>query len=307
MGHARASIFDRHYRNTNVQLDTQAAFLEVPSRDALVKLSGHMSLTRDPSVVTSVKVNHASINSNPGVKYHESVRSQLRNDIIRDYGTIKKSMGTTIYKDYLTEERRLKSLKMKLKRDLEITARQEFFRDASSRYIDEQRRGIHTEFVEPKPNFQIEERKQLADLLFMNEDVRNMSTKEIFLRRLEAMRILVKLCDLHMPRPAPSRRPTKHEVFLQDVPLELESSADLFPLVCPATYCLFCLGNRSLCESSRQYAFARKDVLQNHVEKHLRDKDWYNDPECPHPLCSEQLKSNMHFKSHAAKTHNIFL
>ena len=307
MGHARAGIYDRHYRNTNIQLDTQAAFLEVPSSDALIKLSGHMSLTRDPSVETSIKIDKTAINSNPDVLYLESICSQLRDDIIKDYGKIKNSVGTNIYEKYQTEGRRLRTLKTKVKRNLETTARQEFFRDASSRYIDEQRRGIHKEFVEPKPKFQIHERNQLADLLFMNRDVRNMSEKEIFLRRLEAMKNLVRLCDLHMPRPAASRRSTNQEKILQDIPLESETSANVFPLVCPGTYCLFCLGNRSLCESSRQYAYSRKDVLQKHVEKHLRDLNWSNALECPHPLCRENLKSDMHFKSHAAKIHNILL
>jgi len=61
MGHARAGIFDQYYRNNIIQMDTQSAFLGVPSRDALIKLAGHMSLTRDPTAPTSIQVDKSAI------------------------------------------------------------------------------------------------------------------------------------------------------------------------------------------------------------------------------------------------------
>ena len=68
MGHARAGIFDQYYRNNIIQMDTQSAFLGVPSRDALIKLAGHMSLTRDPTAPTSIQVDKSVITLNTKVQ-----------------------------------------------------------------------------------------------------------------------------------------------------------------------------------------------------------------------------------------------
>src|SRR5271163_1939344 len=49
MGHVNGSIYEKSYRNQVVDADIVSAFLETPSDEALMKLMGHMSLTRDPN------------------------------------------------------------------------------------------------------------------------------------------------------------------------------------------------------------------------------------------------------------------
>jgi hypothetical protein len=49
MGHVNGAIYEKSYRNQVVKADIVSAFLETPSDDALMKLMGHMSLTRDPN------------------------------------------------------------------------------------------------------------------------------------------------------------------------------------------------------------------------------------------------------------------
>jgi hypothetical protein len=49
MGHVNSSIYERSYRNQIIDADIVSAFLETPSDDAIMKLMGHMSLTRDPN------------------------------------------------------------------------------------------------------------------------------------------------------------------------------------------------------------------------------------------------------------------
>jgi len=49
MGHTDPQIFRRHYLNQIITADTLACFLSAPSREGIMRLVGHMSLTRDPS------------------------------------------------------------------------------------------------------------------------------------------------------------------------------------------------------------------------------------------------------------------
>jgi Protein of unknown function (DUF3435) len=49
MGHVNGSIYEKSYRNQIVDADIVSAFLETPSDEAIIKLMGHMSLTRDPN------------------------------------------------------------------------------------------------------------------------------------------------------------------------------------------------------------------------------------------------------------------
>jgi hypothetical protein len=49
MGHVNGSIYEKSYRNQVIDANIVSAFLEIPSDEALMKLMGHISLTRDPN------------------------------------------------------------------------------------------------------------------------------------------------------------------------------------------------------------------------------------------------------------------
>jgi Protein of unknown function (DUF3435) len=49
MGYVNGSVYERSYRNQTIDADIVSAFLEKPSDEAIMKLMGHMSLTRDPN------------------------------------------------------------------------------------------------------------------------------------------------------------------------------------------------------------------------------------------------------------------
>src|SRR5438046_2367864 len=49
MGHMNGRIHECHYQNQVVNANIVTAFLETPSNEAIVKLMGHMSFTRDPN------------------------------------------------------------------------------------------------------------------------------------------------------------------------------------------------------------------------------------------------------------------
>jgi hypothetical protein len=192
MGHARAGIFDRYYRNHIIQLNTQSAFLGVPSRDAVIKLAGHMSLTRDPTALTSIQVDRSAITLDTEVQQLERQRIELRHSLTANGKKIKNTKATELLERYQTTLRRL-NRKKKVKRLIEEKAREEFFRTASTRYIDEQRRGLRQEYTETTPIFEFQERSRLVSLLFQNKDAAEMSEQEIYQSRLDAMRNMVSL------------------------------------------------------------------------------------------------------------------
>lgn len=49
MGHVNGTIYEKSYRDQVVDADIVSAFLETPSDEAIMKLMGHLSLTRDPN------------------------------------------------------------------------------------------------------------------------------------------------------------------------------------------------------------------------------------------------------------------
>lgn len=55
MGHSRSEIFEKYYLSQVVGADVMSAYLGTPSKDALNRLAGHMSLTRDPRALAKVR------------------------------------------------------------------------------------------------------------------------------------------------------------------------------------------------------------------------------------------------------------
>ena len=275
----------------------------------MIKLAGHMSLTRDPAAPTSIQVDRSAVALDTEVQELDRQRIELRGRLKANGEKIKNAKATELYDRYRTTLRKLNNRKKKVERVIEEKARQEFFRTASTRYIDEQRRGLRQEYTETTPIFDFPERSQLASLLCRNRDVVEMSEQEIYQNRLDAMGSLISLCGRRMPRPQPRRRLLICDNATEEVCKESEDKdPDLFPIECPGTQCLFCLGDGTLCPSSRIFWFSRKDVLIKHVESlHLKAWDWVESPECPNPLCEAKLESSMHFKNHAAQVHNIWM
>jgi hypothetical protein len=81
---------------------------------------------------------------------------------------------------------------------------------------------------------------------------------------------------------------------------ETSLQPETVPMICTNTHCLFC-----------SKTFTRPRKARDHVEKlHLKYYEIDDLIPCPHPVCKmdEVVPSgHMHFKYHAATTHNIFL
>jgi hypothetical protein len=73
-----------------------------------------------------------------------------------------------------------------------------------------------------------------------------------------------------MPRPQPCRQLlTGNNTTKETCEKSEDEDPDLFPIECPGTQFLFCLGDETLCPSSRTFTFSRKDVLIKRVESSL--------------------------------------
>jgi len=275
----------------------------------MIKLAGHMSLTRDPTAPTSIQVDKSAIALDTEVQELERQCIELKGCLKANGKKIKDAKATEPYSRYLATCQKLRARKKKVGRLIEEKARKEFFRTASTRYIDEQRRGLKQDYAETTPIFDFPERSQLASLLFNNGDVAEMSEQEIYRNRLDAMKSMMSLCGLRMSRPPPRPQFQKCGDAAEEVCEKSEDKdPDSFPIECPGTQCLFCLGDRTLCSTSRTFCFSRKDALIRHVESlHLKEWNWMESPECPHPLCETKLESSTHFKNHAAQVHNIWM
>ena len=136
-----------------------------------------------------------------------------------------------------------------------------------------------------KVQFTFHERDRLAQNIFCpRKDVED--GDQTHSRRVQVITDWVSLCSLHT---APNRKAISA--------VSGDEDADIFPLVCPGTQCLFCLGDVQLPNSARIYAFSRSENLHRHENSsHFRYLD--NKPfTCPHPSCDETLENIEQFRS----------
>lgn len=136
------------------------------------------------------------------------------------------------------------------------------------------------------------------------------SDEEKFRRRIEAIEARTALC---YRREAQRRGRSKVIVKQEDKDSGNGSSDERengFPMVCRPTQCLFCLGMDNLPYHHRVYEYARPNKMIIEVENHLKVYASEDPVACPHPQCKVAglvLSSVMHFKSHTATVHKIFL
>ncbi|KAI9765990.1 MAG: hypothetical protein M1840_006997 [Geoglossum simile] len=303
LGHSRSGIFEQYYLTQ--KRDVQSAYIGCPSKDALIRTMGQMSLDRDPRAPKTLTLDQsASIESHPEVKRLQQQKNQLYADLKTTYGKICKAKGTGVYRTYTN-----------LLSDLRC-ARQARRTALMEEVIEEWHDSIHTKEVEKQAfgasvteaeAYQIEpiihtfeERSRLAEVLFRylaDEKKPECSARDL---RAISIRDMTTLCAL---QEVPRREKSSFRGIVEaeeDTP-----EPDLFPTICPGTQCLFCLGNNQLSHIARTFSFSRLDVLQKHVESvHL----WYitldQKVPCPHPSCENVLDNLEHFLNHAQRVHN---
>ncbi|OJD23451.1 hypothetical protein ACJ73_05192 [Blastomyces percursus] len=153
-------------------------------------------------------------------------------------------------------------------------------------------------------HFTFTERARLAQNLFRSSDCTVENHHELYSRRVQTIKDWVSLCDLRegpRKRTVPRTRSKSDFNQLDDI-----IDADAFPILCPGTQCLFCLGDSRLPHSARMYSFSRQEPLRRHVQDcHLRYNANDSPLWCPHPSCLEVPADVETFKGHAYLNHNI--
>jgi Protein of unknown function (DUF3435) len=311
MGHSRPEIYDKHYLNEIVESDTLGILLETPSNKRLMSLATHMSLTKDPNAPAELTTlqRQEIMNSFDMVKLRaerDAKRQQLDNsDKVLKKAKIIDPKG---FEEYELLRRRYDALRSLLMRQKFEQVREDYFSTVGARYIEEQHTGS-TRIELPAPTFEVPEREPLASLLFpkVNAELELEETLDwpSDAHHCHLIDLLVSLCS---KRCLPERKSKQDEKTIYIEVEEDETTPDLYPIVCPSTLCLFCLGDTSLPLESRTRHFPKTSNLKRHVVvQHLRHQDLGVGFECPHPGCCENriLKSNAQYFNHAAIVHNV--
>jgi Protein of unknown function (DUF3435) len=327
MGHVNGTIYERSYRNQIVDADIVSAFIGTPSDEAMMKLMGHVSLTADP-------VAPAGPTSAQRRQAQDDVKVAAAKELfdastqsIRDrYGSVaaarrKAKQDTTVQIKLDSRnrlERDLRSLTQRKVNELFEFSRQRYFETLGARCLQNQHTGQEEPAGPAAPEFRFSEREGLARLLFPSSASTPASTQQRNSSSCEIIRLYASLCG-RREYPRPRRQPghagrdqpnAVGSEGLADVrPCFLDTDPDIYPIRCPGTQCLFCLGDTSLAAEIRTKSFGGPWSLTRHVQRqHLLYLPQGEPFTCPHPSCSldgVQLDHHDHYKNHALRVHGI--
>lgn len=210
--------------------------------------------------------------------------------------------------DYNRLRKEFESLRVTSIKRKHAQVRSEYFSTVGARYIDSQRRGRdELQPIARPPSFEVPERATLANLLFP-ERCRDVNLEEIkeWTSHTDHCRLISSLAALCSRRCSPARKISKDLETTYIETEENEQSPDLYPVRCPSTVCLFCLGNSSLPAKDRERHLTKRANLKRHViAEHIRHLEPGVSFCCPHPACSYHLHTVMELFNHAEVIHNV--
>lgn len=320
MGHSDSNIYHRYYQNQVVDADTVSAFLEEPSNKAVLRLAGHVSLTKDPNAPTRLTpAQRQEILRDPEVAAAKLKRDRSRFKLRQNHQTIEaaRRLGQTnaavgaavIEHDALVKVfHRLQSHK---EREMSARQRRDYFSMLGVGCIENQHSGRMDPAGPSPPTFAFTERSALAGLLFPQADVVAQCYDQLLKRRCETIRQIASLCTRREAPPVRrllNQESSKLELPEEKAPCIPDNTPELYPVLCVGTQCLFCLGNAGLPTHCRVRSFASSFTLTRHVQDQHLDSLSPGPFTCPHPHCSIKgvpLEHGEHFKAHAASVHNI--
>lgn len=312
MSHSRADIFERYYISQKVKRDVQSAFIGCAARESIISAVTRFSLTRDPRVPKELSDEQkAAIERDPHLLKLSDRQQSLAKLIKRKHGSIVKAHGTELHRQYTELGDIIRTEKKSLHRAAFERMRDEFFAAIDTIEVERQLLGLSVSDkfkAEDNGNihFTFKERARLAQNLFRSSDCTVEDHHELYSRRVQTIEDWASLCSLHegpRKRMVPPTRSKPDFGQFDDI-----IDADIFPILCPGTQCLFCLGDSQLPHSARMYSFSRPEHLRRHVQDcHLRYHADDSPLWCPHPSCSEVLDGVENFKQHAFLNHNIYL
>jgi Protein of unknown function (DUF3435) len=301
LGHSRADIYDRYYQSQKVRQDVQAAFLETAEHKALIRALGNMSLSLDSNVPKGLNdEDKQAAERNSDLVGECERRSRLAEQMQMEYGSVLKAKGTDLSAEYARLNTYVRNLRNKLRQDAFNAKREAYFEGIDTHIIEQQLQGLCSQKFEvgdeQKVDFSFDERIRLAHNLFPIGSEENENI--IYSRRLEVIADWVLLCNLRSPR---------NRKLSTDAAMSPDDVTDpaIFPIKCPGTQCLFCLGDTQLTVGARTYCFANPSNLDRHEQTYHFPYLPSSKPfSCPHPKCAETLYGVAQFQEHARSVHN---
>ncbi|KAJ5892479.1 hypothetical protein N7504_009170 [Penicillium tannophilum] len=201
----------------------------------------------------------------------------LRHELIAEYHQLTKARKADPAR-YDRYRRLQNQVRAKLKK-LHTDAKEQMYRDTSH--------------IQPK-------RKVLADLEFKNRDVNTVDDAELVEDRIRSLELRLELHQRNIPKPLRKRVKFGTTTKKPDRPPFMTKSST--GLECPV-----CLGCTSIHQSARQFAYARKDVLQKHFKTHKLPRIFPKGRQCDIPGCVDFLFTLPQYMLHQAECHKIIL
>ncbi|KAI2791759.1 hypothetical protein POX_c04637 [Penicillium oxalicum] len=318
MGHVYASTFQK-YMNQRVQSHVQAAFLGIPSEDALMNILSHQSRYIDPRAPSKYddlsEAARTSLSNHPEISRLQQMRDSLAVEARELYGSMKNAAGTKIGELKSKAEAALRAAKKQLKEATFNSARNEFFATIDTlevnKQLDPSLLDMDQKSYEPKNIVHVlKERQDVAEL--MRLPLQNLSEEDELAQRILLINALIELGRVEkVPSESIVTRINKECAAQIEPNLSArtfsqpeEDSASPGPRDRPISltnrHCLFCVF-----EPHYQCYFASPRKAREHFEKHLRGLKWDDLIPCPDKICKIPLRGHQGLKSHAERVHSV--
>lgn len=316
-------IFQRNYLSRMIRYDTQAAYRGTASRGDLIVASHRMSRMIDPRRPRGLSPQQLQhLRQDAGIQELREHQQSLYGQIRKKFGFIYRAEGQPIYDEYQQVKRDTDRLFKEKGRALKARLQADY--DAAAPMQDMLAQlAVNDPMlspVQPRPapvEYAFEERARIAQAFFDPPSSAKCDGK--LDRQISIVDDLVSLCTRQERRLRKPHRQREDDTATSssddttDMEIKPEcSDSDVpaghhFPLRCRPFQCLHCIGDATLPLLERQHVFGSKHSLQRHFDRHHGFQPGQN---CPFPddECARlALGSLMHFKSHAAGVHGIYM
>lgn len=120
ISHSRSEIYEKYYTKKKVAADTQSAFLGTPSKDWMISMASHLSLTRDPNASNLVsKPSKEEVDSHAEVFPLMQQVDALRSEICLAHGSLRAAHGTPESSEHKENKRDLQAARLRIRKELE--------------------------------------------------------------------------------------------------------------------------------------------------------------------------------------------
>ena len=233
------------------------------------------------------------------------------------YPTLEAAKGTQLYNKKIEAQNKYRRLKTKLARSLLERNRAAWFRKADTIAFEDQfsNSTISTSSqAQAVQSYNLQERAEFVTLIHQHETEPELKLDddEGLQRRLRGIQVLADICqrqDTRRDLPKRSTAPFVDPKILWQAQEDIEGKQE-FPMVCRPRQCVWCLGDTRKTYEARIFQYSRVNKMLDEADKHLQPYTSDDEVPCPHPMCKaveKVLANKIHFKSHLARDHGIYL